>query len=177
MKTLYLAAAAALALAVSPATAQPAPAGTSNLVTTAKADAQFTTLAKAIEAAGLTQDLAAAGPFTLFAPTDAAFAKLPSGTLDTLMQPANREQLRALLMNHVVEGQAKADYFAGKTGDLTALGGGKLSLDGASGVKINGATVVKADIAASNGVIHAIDTVLVPGEATAAAPAAASAGN
>jgi uncharacterized surface protein with fasciclin (FAS1) repeats len=186
MKTLMLAASVALALAAAPSLAQgaqpaaaaaaPAAAagiGTSNLVTVAKSDGQFSTLARAIEAAGLTDALSAAGPYTLFAPTDAAFAKLPAGELDRLLQPANREQLKTLLQNHVVDGQAKADYFAGKTGEMTALGGGKLSLDGSSGVKVNGATVVKADIAASNGVIHAIDTVIVPGAMPAATAAVA----
>lgn len=145
--------------------------GTTNLVAMARTDAQFSTLAKAIEAAGLADTLSGAGPYTLFAPTDAAFAKLPAGELDRLLQPANREQLKALLMNHVVDGQAKADYLTGKTGEIASLGGGKLALDGTAGVKVGGATVVKADIVASNGVIHAIDTVILP----TAAPAASAA--
>ena len=179
MKTLFLLAASASILAAPALAGQAAPAadkaadkaapaaavGTTNLVAVAKSDSQFSTLAKAIEAAG---------PYTLFAPTDAAFAKLPAGELDRLLQPANREQLKTLLMNHVVEGQAKADYFTGKNGELTALGGGKLALDGAAGVKIGGATVVKPDIMASNGVIHAVDTVILsaaPQQAAAAAKA------
>lgn len=195
MKTLILAATAAIALAAGPALAQaeptPAPAaaapaaaaaapagaaavGTANIVATTKADGEFSTLAKAIDAAGLTQELSAAGPYTFFAPTDAAFAKLPPEQLASLMQPANKEQLRTLLQNHVVEGQAKAEYFAGKAGEMTALGGGKLALDGASGVKVNGATIVKADIAASNGVIHAIDSVILPAPAATAAAAPAA---
>ena len=179
MKTILLAATAAFALAAGPAlaateaktAAAPAAtqAGTANIVATARADGEFSTLTKAIEAAGLTQELSAAGPYTFFAPTDAAFAKLPPEQLASLMQPANKEQLRTLLQNHVVDGQAKADYFAGKAGEMTALGGGKLALDGASGVKVNGASVVKADIAASNGVIHAIDTVMLPTSAAQAA--------
>ena len=180
MKTLLLAATAAFTLAAGPAIAAPeaspakaAPAaaaqGSANIVATAKADGEFSTLTKAIEAAGLTQELSAAGPYTFFAPTDAAFAKLPPEQLASLMQPANKEQLRTLLQNHVVDGQAKADYFAGKAGEMTALGGAKLALDGAGGVKVNGATVVKADIAASNGVIHAIDTVILPAPAAQAA--------
>jgi uncharacterized surface protein with fasciclin (FAS1) repeats len=184
MKTLFLLAASASLLAApalarqaAPAADKPAPAaavGTSNLVALAKSDAQFSTLAKAIEAAGLGDTLSAAGPYTLFAPTDAAFAKLPAGELDRLLQPANREQLKTLLMNHVVEGQAKAEYFSGKNGELTALGGGKLALDGAAGVKIGGATVVKPDIMASNGVIHAVDSVILPAaQQAAAAPAPA----
>ena len=188
MKTLFLLAASASILAAPALAGQAAPAadkaadkaapaaavGTTNLVAVAKSDSQFSTLAKAIEAAGLADTLAAAGPYTLFAPTDAAFAKLPAGELDRLLQPANREQLKTLLMNHVVEGQAKADYFTGKNGELTALGGGKLALDGAAGVKIGGATVVKPDIMASNGVIHAVDTVILsaaPQQAAAAAKA------
>jgi uncharacterized surface protein with fasciclin (FAS1) repeats len=186
MKTLFLLAASASILAAPALAGQAAPAadkaadkaapaaavGTTNLVAVAKSDSQFSTLAKAIEAAGLADTLAEAGPYTLFAPTDAAFAKLPAGELDRLLQPANREQLKTLLMNHVVEGQAKADYFTGKNGELTALGGGKLALDGAAGVKIGGATVVKPDIMASNGVIHAVDTVILPAAPQQAATAA-----
>lgn len=182
MKTLFLLAASASLLAApalagpaAPAAdkaAQTATVGTTNLVALAKSDSQFSTLAKAIDAAGLADTLAAAGPYTLFAPTDAAFAKLPAGELDRLLQPANREQLKTLLMNHVVEGQAKADYFSGKNGELTALGGGKLALDGAAGVKIGGATVVKPDIMASNGVIHAVDSVILPAAPQQAAAAA-----
>lgn len=191
MKTLFLLAASASLLAAPALAGQAAPAadkaapaaaatnavGTTNLVAVAKSDAQFSTLARAIEAAGLADALAAAGPYTLFAPTDAAFAKLPAGELDRLLQPANREQLKTLLMNHVVEGQAKSDYFIGKTGEMTALGGGKLALDGAAGVKIGGATVVKPDIMASNGVIHAVDSVILPAAAqqsAVAVPAAAA---
>ncbi len=178
MKTLILAASAALALAGPAVAAGPqgattpaaaASVGATNLVSVARSDPQFSTLARAIEAAGLADALSAAGPFTLFAPTDAAFAKLPAGELDRLLQPANREQLKTLLQNHVVEGQAKADYFVGKQGEMTTLGGGKLALDGAAGVKVNGATVVKPDIMATNGVIHAVDSVILP----AAAPQAA----
>jgi uncharacterized surface protein with fasciclin (FAS1) repeats len=179
MKTLILLAATSALLATpalageaasTPDKAAPSTAvGTTNLVSMARSDAQFSTLAKAIDAAGLADTLSGAGPYTLFAPTNAAFAKLPAGELDRLLQPANREQLKTLLMNHVVEGQAKADYFTGKQGEMTALGGGKLALDGATGVKVNGATVVKADILASNGVIHAVDTVLLPAAAQTAA--------
>jgi uncharacterized surface protein with fasciclin (FAS1) repeats len=176
MKTVMLAAAAALALSTVPALAggtkaapTAAEVGSQNLVATAKADPEFSTLARAIEAADLGTSLAAKGPYTLFAPTNAAFAKLPAGELDRLLQPANRAQLKALLENHVVDGQAKADFFAGKQGEMVALGGSKLTLDGSTGVKVNNATVVKPDIVASNGVIHAIDTVLLPAPATAAA--------
>jgi uncharacterized surface protein with fasciclin (FAS1) repeats len=175
--TAALAVGATPALAAPQAAAEKAEAGTAaaasgNIVATAKASNDFSTLSKAIEAAGLAETLSTAGPYTVFAPTDAAFAKLPAGTLDSLMQPANREQLKTLLSNHVVSGQAKADFFAGKSGEMTSLGGTKLALDGSSGVKVNGATVVKADIAASNGVIHAIDTVLVaaPAQSAAVAP-------
>ncbi len=184
MKTLLKAATAVLALAATPAfagAAQPAsektaapaaaaatPATGGNIVAIARASGEFTTLTKAITAAGLADTLSGAGPYTVFAPTDAAFAKLPAGTLDRLMQPVNKAELAALLQNHVVSGQAKADYFTGKQGEMTSLGGSKLALDGASGVKVNGATVVKADIVASNGIIHAIDTVLMPAPAQAA---------
>ncbi len=181
MKTMMLAASAALAIAMGAApaalandTSATAPAkGTANIVATAKANSEFSTLSKAIEASGLTDELAAAGPYTMFAPTDAAFGKLPPDKLASLMDPANKEELKQLLQNHVVSGQAKAEFFAGKSGEMTALGGGKLALNGADGVSVNGAKVVQADIAASNGIVHAIDSVMLPETgAVAAAPAA-----
>jgi uncharacterized surface protein with fasciclin (FAS1) repeats len=127
------------------------------------ADPQFSTLAKAVTAAGIGDALKSGTAVTLFAPTDAAFAKLPAGKLDELLQPANKAQLQALLGYHVVTGYAPAQAFAGKRGSLTASAGGTLVADGTAGsVKVNDATVTKADIKAANGVVHAIDTVLMP---------------
>jgi uncharacterized surface protein with fasciclin (FAS1) repeats len=148
---------AALVLAMSPARAD-AP-GT--IVDVAAAAPQFSTLVTAVKAAGLVDTLAGPGPFTVFAPTNDAFAKLPAGTVDELLKPENKAKLRAILLYHVVPGAVRSsDLKAGDvmTADKKPL---KVSLD-AETVKIDGATVTKADIPASNGVIHVIDTVLLP---------------
>jgi uncharacterized surface protein with fasciclin (FAS1) repeats len=152
-----------LALALSLGIAPPAHAGTSDVVDTAVAAGQFTTLAKALQAAGLVETLKGPGPFTVFAPTDAAFAKLPSGTLDDLLKPENKDQLRAVLTYHVVPGKIMAADLAGKKTNAKTVEGSSLAID-ATGkvVKVNDATVTKADVAASNGVIHVIDGVLLP---------------
>ncbi len=182
MKHLALAATAALALGSAPAiaatpgtpgeTAEPmaaAPmAAGADIVTAARADTQFSTFARAVEAAGLAETLASGGPYTVFAPTDAAFAQLPAGTLDTLLQPENREQLRSLLLGHVVEGQANAEFLTGQHGQLSSLAGTPVALDGRDGVRVGNVSVVQADIAASNGVIHAIDGVILPQQQAAA---------
>jgi uncharacterized surface protein with fasciclin (FAS1) repeats len=143
-----------------------------DIVDTAVAAGQFTTLVKAVQAAGLVETLKGPGPFTVFAPTDAAFAKLPAGALDQLI--ANPTQLRAVLTYHVVPGRVMA---AQVTNGLSAnsVQGSPLTFQvGGGSVKVNNsATVVSADVAASNGVIHVIDTVLMPPAAQGAgAPAA-----
>ena len=133
-----------------------------DIVGTAVAAGQFKTLAAALSAAGLVDTLKGDGPFTVFAPTDAAFAKLPPGTVESLLRPENKEKLKAVLTYHVVAGKAMAadlkDGESVKTvngKDLTpAISGGK--------VMVGNANVVKADVAASNGVIHVIDAVLMP---------------
>ncbi len=136
------------------------PAPTMNIIETTKAATNLTTFAKAVEAAGLTDTLKDAGPYTIFAPTDEAFAKLPAGTLDSLM--SNKEELKKLLLHHVVFGKVTAKDVAAmqsaKTMDGSAL---KITAAGDK-VTIENAKVVQPDIAASNGVIHAIDTVLIP---------------
>ncbi len=129
------------------------------IVDVAVAAGQFTTLAKALEVAGLVETLQGAGPFTVFAPTDEAFAKLPAGALDGLL--ANPEQLKAVLLLHVVSGKVMAADVGGMS-EATAVSGGKLAIDTTSGVKVGGATVTATDIEASNGVIHVIDTVILP---------------
>ena len=132
-----------------------------DLVDTAVAG-RFNTLAAAIKAAGLVDALKGPGPFTVFAPTDAAFAKLPPGTLENLLKPENKEQLRKILTYHVVAGEVMAKDVV-KLDSAKTLEGANLTIHaGNGGVMVNNAHVTKTDIAASNGVIHVIDTVLLP---------------
>jgi uncharacterized surface protein with fasciclin (FAS1) repeats len=123
---------------------------------------QFKTLLAAATAAGLVSTLKSPGPFTVFAPTDAAFAALPAGTVDTLLKPENKAQLASILTYHVVAGRTLSPALAGKQLTVTTVQGGTLAIDGRNGVTVNGAKVVAADVAASNGVIHVIDKVLLP---------------
>ena len=120
---------------------------------------QFTTLVSAIQAAGLVDALSGDGPFTVFAPTDDAFAKLPAGTVEALLQ--DKEKLTSILTYHVVSGKVMAADVTGLD-SATTLQGQSLAIDTSSGVKVGNASVVKTDIVASNGVIHVIDTVLLP---------------
>jgi uncharacterized surface protein with fasciclin (FAS1) repeats len=133
-----------------------------DIVDTAVAAGSFTTLAKALTAADLVSTLKGPGPFTVFAPTDAAFAKLPAGTLDNLLKPENKAMLRRVLTYHVVPGKVMAADVV-KLSSAKAVSGDVLpvKVDGGT-VTVDKAKVVKTDIAASNGVIHVIDTVLVP---------------
>jgi uncharacterized surface protein with fasciclin (FAS1) repeats len=129
------------------------------LVDVAAANAQFTTLVKAVKAAGLVETLSGSGPFTVFAPTDAAFAKLPAGALDKLI--ANPQQLRAVLTYHVVPGSVKAADV--RAGAVKTVNGQSLNVAVNSGkVSVDAANVVATDVMASNGVIHVIDTVILP---------------
>lgn len=133
----------------------------SNLVQTAK-EAKFTTLARLIEAAGLTSTLSGDQPFTVFAPTDEAFAKLPPATLASLLQPQNKAQLVKILTFHVVPGRVYSDQ-ALAAGNPATVEGGKLKIAETGGkVMVGTATVTKADIDARNGVIHVVDSVLMP---------------
>ena len=134
-----------------------------DIVDTAVANGSFKTLAAALKAAGLVETLKGAGPFTVFAPTDAAFAKLPAGTVENLLKPENKDQLVAVLTYHVVPGRYPAARVAtlseaatvnGATVDISAAG---------NGVTVEDARVVTADVNATNGVIHVIDKVLIPG--------------
>jgi len=138
----------------------PAVAQAADIVDTAVAAGSFTTLVTAVKAAGLVQTLKSKGPFTVFAPNDAAFAKLPPGTLDALLK--NKAKLRAVLKYHVVPGRVKAADVAGKSLEVATVEGQPVSIDGTFGVRVNDAHVVQPDIDASNGVIHVIDTVLLP---------------
>ncbi|MEZ5892236.1 MAG: fasciclin domain-containing protein [Parvularculaceae bacterium] len=128
----------------------------------AVAAGSFKTLVAAVQAAGLEATLRSDGPFTVFAPTDDAFAKLPEGTVAELLKPENKDKLVAILTYHVVPGAVKSDSLAGKKLDVKSVQGSSISIDATNGVKINNANVVKADIEASNGVIHVIDQVIMP---------------
>lgn len=133
-----------------------------DIVDTAVAAGQFNTLVAAVQAAGLVDTLKGPGPFTVFAPDDEAFAKLPAGTVENLLKPENIDTLVAVLTYHVVPGKIMAADIAGKTADLETVQGGTLAVDATSGVMVNNATVIAADIETSNGVIHVIDTVVLP---------------
>lgn len=136
-----------------------APAKGADVVDTAVAAGSFNTLVKAIQAAGLVDTLKGSGPFTVFAPTDEAFAKLPPGALDALLQ--DKAKLQAVLTYHVVPGKVlAADVVKLKT--AKTVQGQSLTIDTSKGVKVGTANVVKTDVIASNGVIHVIDTVLMP---------------
>ncbi len=143
----------------------PTTAGTvakSDIVDTAVSAGSFKTLIAAVKAAGLESTLRGTGPFTVFAPTDEAFAKLPAGTVDSLLKPENKEKLKAILTYHVVSGNV-GSAAAMKLTTAKTVSGKDLKLDASSGsLHVGKATVTKADIAASNGVIHVIDTVLLP---------------
>lgn len=152
----------AIALAVLlalPAFAGPHEGEKSDIVDTAVAAGSFNTLVTAVKAAGLVDTLKGDGPFTVFAPTDEAFAKLPEGTVESLLQ--DKEKLAAILTYHVVAGEKKASDVVGAK-SLSTVQGGELAIDTTDGVKIGAANVVQTDIKTSNGVIHVIDTVLIP---------------
>ena len=145
-------------LTAAPARAQQ----TRNIVDTAVAAGSFTTLAKALKAADLVATLQGPGPFTVFAPTDEAFAKLPAGTLDNLLKPENKNKLRRILTYHVVAGEVRAADVV-KLQSAKAVSGDTITVKAADGkVRVDDANVTKTDIAASNGVIHVVDTVLLP---------------
>jgi len=133
-----------------------------DIVDTAQQAGSFKTLVAAVKAAGLVDTLKGPGPFTVFAPTDAAFAKLPPGTLDALLKPENHDKLVAILTYHVVPGKVTAEQLAGKTIEVKSVEGDMIDIDGRNGVMVDDAHVVKADVPASNGIIHAIDTVIMP---------------
>ncbi|MBV0892778.1 fasciclin domain-containing protein [Paracoccus sp. Z118] len=146
------------------AAALPAQAADKDIVDTAVGAGDFTTLAAALEAADLVTTLKGEGPFTVFAPTDAAFAGLPAGTVDELLKPENKQQLIDILTYHVVPGTVNAADVIGL--DEAPTVNGKMidvQVDG-SAVKVNEANVTATDVAASNGVIHVIDQVLLPPE-------------
>jgi uncharacterized surface protein with fasciclin (FAS1) repeats len=134
------------------------------IVEIAVGNKSFSTLVAAVKAAGLVETLSGAGPFTVFAPTDEAFAKLPKGTVEELVKPENKEKLTAILTYHVLAGKVMAaDAIAANGKMVKTVNGQEIAVKVKDGkVMINDATVIIADVAASNGVIHAIDTVLLP---------------
>jgi uncharacterized surface protein with fasciclin (FAS1) repeats len=174
-KFTILAASAAAVLAVSSPSFAGATKPANTIVATASASPDFQTLVAAVKAAGLADTLASKGPFTVFAPTDAAFAKLPAGTVDNLLQPANLDTLKAVLTYHVVAGKVSAKDLVkkinagGGSAKLTTVQGGTLTarLDGGKVVIVDAkggtATVTTADLMQSNGIIHVTDAVSIPG--------------
>jgi uncharacterized surface protein with fasciclin (FAS1) repeats len=151
-----------VAMSAASQTGPAAPMATKNIVETAVAAGSFTTLARALQAAGLVDTLAGKGPFTVFAPNDAAFAKLPAGTVERLLKPENKAMLQRILTYHVVAGTVGSSEVVTMTSAKT-VSGDALTISAANGaVMIDNARVITPDIAASNGVIHVIDTVLMP---------------
>ena len=150
----------AMAATAALATAQAAT--TSDIVDTAVANGKFTTLVTAVKAAGLVETLKGSGPFTVFAPSDEAFAKLPKGTVEDLLKPENKAKLAAILTYHVIPGKVMAADIKGKKMGVKTVQGGEVAIDATGDVKINDAKVTAADVVTSNGVIHVIDTVLMP---------------
>ncbi|MBY0422873.1 MAG: fasciclin domain-containing protein [Parvularculaceae bacterium] len=135
---------------------------TKSIVETASANGRFKNFVAAITAADLLPTMSGAGPFTVFAPSDDAFAKMPAGALDGLLKPESKAKLTELLKFHVISGSMPAGSLAGKQTDLASLQGQSLHVDGRDGVKVNSAKVTTSDVACSNGVIHIIDAVLTP---------------
>jgi uncharacterized surface protein with fasciclin (FAS1) repeats len=159
MKTLMFGAAVA---ALTLSTGAVARAQSSDIVATAVAAGQFKTLAAALQAAGLVDTLKGTGPFTVFAPTDEAFAKLPAGTVEDLLKPENKAKLTAILTYHVVAGKVMAADVM-KVKDAKTVQGSSLKVSSMGDqVMVDNAHIVKTDIAASNGVIHVIDQVIMP---------------
>ena len=157
LKSAILATGVAVAAACAPmAESEP------DIVDIAASNGNFNTLVAAVTAAGLVDTLKSEGPFTVFAPTDEAFAALPAGTVDNLLLPENKDQLTAILTYHVVPGAVTSDQLAGQRLSVATVNGADVHIDGRNGVKGENANVTTADIIASNGVIHVIDSVLLP---------------
>jgi uncharacterized surface protein with fasciclin (FAS1) repeats len=161
-KTLAFATVAAVVLTVAASGTTAVRAETRDVVDTVIAAGSFKTLAKALDAAGLVTTLKGVGPFTVFAPTDEAFAKLPDGTLETLLKPENKEKLRRILTYHVVAGTVMASDVV-KLQSAKAVSGDTITVKVKDGVvHVDNAAVTSADVLASNGVIHVIDSVILP---------------
>lgn len=144
-----------------------------DIVDTAVKAGSFNTLVAAVKAAGLVETLKGKGPYTVFAPTDEAFAKLPKATLASLLKPENKKKLASILTYHVVAGKYDAARITGsksKQFGIKSVQGSNIAVDLRKGVKVSGANVVKTDVLASNGVIHVIDSVILPPEKHTTAP-------
>ncbi|WP_415182817.1 fasciclin domain-containing protein [Phaeovulum sp.] len=150
-----------LALSTAMALSLPAHAADMDIVDTAIAAGDFTTLVAAVQAAGLVDTLKGDGPFTVFAPTDAAFAALPAGTVDDLLKPENKDKLTAILTYHVVPGKVMSTDLSNNMMAKTAQGS-EVTITTDGGAKVDGANITAADIEATNGVIHVIDAVILP---------------
>ena len=160
MHKLFVAAVVALPLSIATLGAK---AKDADIVATAESAGSFIVLVEAVKAAGLEETLKGDGPYTVFAPTDAAFAKLPEGKLDELLKPENKDELVELLSYHVVAGKVTAADIAGKTITYETLSGSELKVNAAGRTaKVNHAAIKKPDVMASNGVIHVIDKVITP---------------
>jgi uncharacterized surface protein with fasciclin (FAS1) repeats len=162
MKKFIVAAAAAIALSTTAMAGGYGKKAKADIVDTAAGAGQFNTLVAAVKAAGLVDTLKGKGPFTVFAPTDAAFAKLPAGTVENLLKPENKAQLQAILTYHVLSGKVVSKSLAGKKLSPKTVQGTTVDINGTKGVMVDGAKVTTADIMTSNGVIHVIDTVIMP---------------
>jgi uncharacterized surface protein with fasciclin (FAS1) repeats len=156
IRSTLLAATAAFAFAA-PTFAQDA-----DIVDTAVAAGSFETLVAAAQAAELVDTLKGDGPFTVFAPTDEAFAALPEGTVESLLLPENKDQLAAILTYHVIPGKVMSGDIAGQELSVATVNGQEVAIDATDGVTVGGANVITADVEASNGVIHVIDAVILP---------------
>lgn len=161
VKSTVIALLAIVAFAISPATAG-SHGAKKDIVDTAVAAGKFNTLVAAVKAAGLVETLKGKGPFTVFAPTDDAFKKLPEGTVEDLLKPENKDKLIAILTYHVIAGNVMSNDIAGKKLSPKSVQGQTIAIDATDGVKINDAKVITADVKTSNGVIHIIDTVIMP---------------
>jgi uncharacterized surface protein with fasciclin (FAS1) repeats len=164
LNTLAIGTVAALGMAVAASNTTAVDAPTKDVVETAVAAGSFTILTKALETVGLVQTLKGSGPFTVFAPTDEAFAKLPADTLEALLKPENQAKLRRILTYHVVPGRVMASDVAKLHAAKTVSGETIAIATSGGGVTVDKAHLVTTDIAATNGVIHVIDAVMLPTE-------------
>lgn len=151
-----------IAVTIVPLTLNAVAAKANDIVDTAVSAGMFNTLVAAVQAADLVEVLKSDGPFTVFAPTDEAFSRLPAGTVENLLKPENKEQLIAVLTYHVVPGKIMSGDIAGQSLAVESVQGSSLQVNATDGVKVDEATVITADIEADNGVIHVIDTVVIP---------------
>ncbi len=162
IRRMFLSTGAALGLAALSFAPAHADGHMADIVDTAVEAGSFETLVAAVQAAGLVETLKGEGPFTVFAPTDDAFAALPEGTVDDLLKPENKDQLVSVLTYHVIPGKVMSGDIASKTTEAATVQGAMVSIDATDGVMVGGAKVVQADIEATNGVIHVIDKVIMP---------------